>query len=307
MSGVDNGEGCNDGDQWQSTDTLWYEDADEDGVTRMTRQQDPSPIYIVSGGTGASGEQLVRTMLVQFPESEVPVHTVPHVRQVQQVEEVVAQAAVTGGTIVHTLVDAHLRAALIRLSDEGSVVSIDLMGELLSRLAGVLGKEPIGHPGLYRHLHQTYFDRVAAIEFSMAHDDGMNPEDWPEAQVMLAGVSRAGKTPLSMYLAVLGWKTANVPLIPELPTPPELFKLDRGRVIGLHIEPGQLLFYRQQRQHRLRAPGLSTYTDPEAIYEEVEAARRVFRQGGFSVIDVTDKSIEASAEQVIEWMTRRFG
>lgn len=266
----------------------------------------PPPIYIVSGGTGASGDQLVHTVLAQFPESDVQVITLGHVRHLEQVEDVVVQAAATGGTIVHTMVDARLRRALTRLAQEWNVAAIDLMGALLSRFTDVLGQEPVGHPGLYRQLHQAYFERVAAIDFAMAHDDGKNPEGWPQADIMLVGVSRVGKTPLSMYLSVLGWKVANVPLVMGLPPPPELFQLDRRRVIGLNIEPAQLLVHRQQRQRRLGAPGPSAYTDPAAIYEEVEAARQVFRRGGFSIIDVTDKPIETSADEIIERITRRF-
>jgi regulator of PEP synthase PpsR (kinase-PPPase family) len=266
----------------------------------------PLSIYIVSGGTGASGEQLVHTVLAQFPESKVPVITVAHVRQMEQVEDVVTRAAATGGTIVHTLVDAHLRSALIHLAQERNVAAIDLMGDLLSRLTAVLGREPVGHPGLYRQLRQDYFERVATIEFAMAHDDGKNPHDWPLAEIVLVGVSRVGKTPLSMYLSVLGWKVANVPLVMELSPPPELFQLDRRRVIGLSIEPGQLLFHRQQRQRHLGAPGPSAYTDPATIYEEMEAARQVFQRGGFSVIDVTDKPIETSADEIIELITQRL-
>ncbi len=270
------------------------------------RATGPPSIYIVSGSTGASGEQLVHTVLAQFPESRVPVITVAHVRQMEQIEDVVTRAAATGGTIVHTLVDAHLRSALIHLAQERNVAAIDLMGDLLSRLAAELGREPVGHPGLYRQLRQDYFERVATIEFAMAHDDGKNPYDWPLAEMVLVGVSRVGKTPLSMYLSVLGWKVANVPLVMELPPPPELFQLDRRRVIGLSIEPGQLLFHRQQRQRHLGAPGPSAYTDPATIYEEMEAARQVFQRGGFSVIDVTDKPIETSADEIIELITQRL-
>jgi regulator of PEP synthase PpsR (kinase-PPPase family) len=266
----------------------------------------PPAIYIVSGGTGASGDQLVHTVLAQFPESEVQVITLGHVRHLEQVEDVVGRAVATGGTIVHTMVDARLRSALTSLAQEQNVAAIDLMGALLSRLTEVLGQEPVGHPGLYRQLHQAYFERVAAIDFAMAHDDGKNPEGWPQADIMLVGVSRVGKTPLSMYLSVLGWKVANVPLVMGLRPPPELFQLDRRRVIGLNIEPGQLLVHRQQRQRRLGAPGPSAYTDPAAIHEEVEAARQVFRRGGFSIIDVTDKPIETSADEIIERITRRF-
>lgn len=266
----------------------------------------PPPIYVVSGGAGASGEQLVHTVLAQFPQRQVPVITVGHVRRMEQVEQVVAQAVSSGGIIVHTMVEADLRAALTRQAEERGVVSIDLMGGLLARLSQVLGEEPLGHPGLYHKLHRAYFERVAAIEFAMAHDDGKNPEGWPQAEIMLVGVSRVGKTPLSMYLSVLGWRVANLPLVVGVPPPAGLFELDCRRVVGLTIEPGQLTIHRQQRQRRLGAPGPTAYTDPASIYEEVEAARRLFRQGGFTVLDVTDKPIETSADEIIERVTHRL-
>ena len=167
-----------------------------------TKDKDPTgasplPIYIVSGGVGTSGEQVVHTVLVQFPESQISLITTGHVRQVEQIEEVVAQAASSGGLIVHTLVESHLRSTLAHLAQERGVTTVDLMGPLLSRLSNVLGQEPIGQPGLYRQLRQDYFERVAAIEFTMAHDDGQNPQDWPLAEIVLTGVSRAGKTPLA--------------------------------------------------------------------------------------------------------------
>ena len=267
----------------------------------------PPPIYIVSGGMGASGEQLVRTALAQFPKSRISVITMGHVRHIEQIKDAVTQAAATGGIIVHTLVESPLRAALVQLAQQQGVAAVDLMGPLLSRLTEMLGQDPIGHPGLYRQLHQLYFERVTAIEFSLAHDDGQRSEDWPLADIVLAGVSRVGKTPLSVYLSVLGWKVANAPLVLGVAPPSDLLQLDRQRVIGLTIEPGQLLVHRRRRQRRLGAPGPSPYTDPHAILEELEAAREMFRRGGFSVIDVTDKPIETSAEEIIELITRRTG
>jgi regulator of PEP synthase PpsR (kinase-PPPase family) len=265
------------------------------------------PIYIVSGGTGASGEQVVHTILAQFPDSQVPVVTVAHVRRPEEIEDVVAQAGRGDGIIVHTLVDADLRAKLTQHAHENGVPAIDLMGPLLGWLADVLGQQPLSDPGLYRRLNRAYFERVAAIDYAMAHDDGQNPRGWPEAEIVLAGVSRVGKTPLSMYLAVMGWRVANIPLVPGMDPPPRLSELDPRRVIGLTIEPGQLVFHRRQRRHRLGAPGLEAYTDPAAILEELEAARESFRRHGFSVIDVTDKPIEASANQIVDLITRRFG
>ena len=139
----------------------------------------------------------------------------------------------------------------------------------------------------------------------MTHDDGKNPAGWLQADIVLTGVSRVGKTPLSMYLAVLGWKVANVPLVMQLPPPPELFQLDRHRVIGLTIDPGKLVSHRQQRQQRLGVPGPSNYSNPVKLFEEVEAADQIFRRGRFAVLDVTDKPIETSADDVIKLITRR--
>jgi regulator of PEP synthase PpsR (kinase-PPPase family) len=267
---------------------------------RTRRTKTLSPIYVVSGGVGASGEQLVQTVLAQFPDHNVPVITLSNVRQVTQLKRVIAQAKQTGGTIAHTLVDARLRCALIDLAREEDVVAIDLMGPLLSRLENVLRREALGQPGLYRQFHRAYYERVSAIEFTMAHDDGQHPAGWPQADIVLTGVSRAGKTPLSMYLAVLGWKVANVPLVPEVPPPAELFKLDRRRVIGLTIRPDQLIVFREQRYNRLGVPVPLNYINPRRIGEEVQAALRVFKRGRFAVIDVTDKPIETSADEIIK-------
>ena len=231
----------------------------------------PDPlILIVSGGAGASGEQLVRTVLAQFPDGQVRVKAINHVYHLPQVEEAVAEAADKGGIIIHTMVNANLRQALVTQAATQGVTAIDLMGQLMDALSQQLDQPPLEHPGLYRRLRRAYFERVAAIEFSMAHDDGKNPDGWGEAAIVLTGVSRVGKTPLSMYLSVLGWKVANVPLILNIPPQEALFELDRKRVIGLKIEAGQLLHHRQQRQIRLGLPpGMGTYDDPMAVYEEV--------------------------------------
>jgi regulator of PEP synthase PpsR (kinase-PPPase family) len=263
------------------------------------------PIYLVSGGAGNSGKELLETVLVQFPEHRATVISMPYVRRSDQVAELVAQAAKSGGLIVHTMVDAQLRAELVAQAAAHGLRSIDLMGPLLDCLTEVLGRPPVGQPGLYRQLHQDYFERVGAIEFSLDHDDGKNRQDWPQADIVLVGISRAGKTPLSMYLAVQGWKVANYPLVAELPLPAELFQLNPNRVIGLTIEPGQLVHYRQKRQQGLGAAGPTNYTNPAKIFAEVEAARKLFRQNGFAIVDVTDKPIEVSADEIITLLTRR--
>ena len=275
-----------------------------------TQQTNPTPaarIYIVSGGNGASGEQLVHTVLAQFPDNSLPLITVSQVRRLSQIETVVDQAAATGSLIVHTLVETHLRDGLSRLAQAQGVPTLDMVSGLFAWLTTTLGRSPIEQPGLYHRLNQAYFERIAAIEFAITHDDGKLAQDWPRAEIVLVGVSRVGKTPLSIYLSIQGWKVANVPLVPAFPPPANLFELDPRRVIGLQIQPGQLISHRQKRQRRLHHTShQSDYTDPTAIYEETKAAHQLFRRAGFAVIDVTDKPIESSANEIAGLMAHHF-
>lgn len=264
----------------------------------------PPPIFIVSGGVGASGEQLVNTVLAQFPDLTVPVIPVRSVRHPEQIEGVVAQAKEQGSLIVHTMVDSSLRQQLNELAQANGVIAIDLMGALLERLTTVLGQLPLEKPGLYRQLHRPYFERIEAIEYALKHDDGQNPEGWPDAEVLLVGVSRTGKTPLSIYLSVLGWKVANLPIVPEISIPSELYQLDPARVIGLKIDPDRLIAYRRRRIGQLGIPVQSAYADPARIEEELEVAQKVFQRGAFFTIDVTDKTVEYSADEVIKRISR---
>jgi regulator of PEP synthase PpsR (kinase-PPPase family) len=269
----------------------------------MDQMNTAPTIFIVSGGVGASGEQLVHTLLAQFPDEAVRVTTVGNVRHPEQITEVLSQAQKMDALVVYTLVDPALHDHLLRESRRLQIEAIDLMGPMMEWVTAKVGMGPKGQPGLYRQLHSEYFERVAAIDFTLDHNDGKNPDGWPQADVVLVGVSRVGKTPLSLYLAVLGWKVANVPLVPEIPLPKSLFSLDHRRVIGLTVEPTQLLEYRSRRQKGLGAPGLSPYADPRAIYEEVEEALKVFRKGRFKIIDMTDKTIEQAADEIIRHLS----
>lgn len=262
------------------------------------------PIYIVTGGTGASGEQLVRTALAQFEDTTTDVIRVPHVKRVEQLEQIITRTIESGGLIVHTLVDANLRSALNELAQARNVVAIDLMGPLLFRLTSLLGEKPLGQPGLYRQLREDYFRRIEAIEFTVDHDDGRKSAELGLADMVLTGVSRVGKTPLSMYLSTLGWKVANVPLIVQLTPPAELFQIDHRRVIGLNIKPEQLISFRRLRQQRLGTTGRMAYSDLDEITAELEFAGRIFRQGQFKVIDITDRPIEESADEIITYINR---
>jgi regulator of PEP synthase PpsR (kinase-PPPase family) len=264
-------------------------------------------VYIVSGGMGASGEQLARTALAQFEEIDVPVTIVPRVRTAADLIAIVGRAEATGGIILHTLVDPHLRAAIIDMARRHGVVEVDAMGPVLDRLAKLLDRTPLGTPGLYRKLRKDYFRRVEAIEFAVFHDDGRNCHELPLADVVLAGVSRSGKTPLSMYLAMHGFKTANVALVGGIEPPRELFAVDRHRVVGLTLEPDRLVVYRRRRQQDLGVTAPTDYSDPRVVLQDLEHSRQVFRTGRFATVDVTSKPIEESANEVVALVTRNAG
>jgi len=286
-------------------DSYWKE-----GVAVTADDGNPrkfSSIFVVSGGAGASGAQVARTVLAQFQGIHIPVVVVPYVKSPEQVRDAVERAAGDQGTIVHTLVDGRLRHALLEEARNRNVAAVDLMGPLLSRIAHVTGQEPLGQPGLYREIHQAYFERVDAIEFTVAHDDGKKPEDLPQAEIILIGPSRVGKTPLSMYLSVLGWRVANIPLVKEIPPPPELLKAQRERVVGLIVEASELVAYRELRQGRLGTGRKSNYSDTLKLHEEIEAVRKFYKRNAIRTVDVTDKPIEESAEEVVALITRRTG
>lgn len=264
------------------------------------------PIYIVSGARGTSGERVLRTALAQFENEDVPIFIIGDVLERSQIDEVVKEALENNGSIVHTLVNADLRGYLTRLAQEKNIPSADLMGPVLMLLKRITQKEPIGKPGLYRELREEYFKKIEAIEYTVDHDDGRKVEELDKAEIILTGVSRVGKTPLSMYLSTLGWKVANVPLMQGVTPPQKLFEVDHRRVVGLTIDPGQLIAYRTHRQEHLGAGRGAAYTNPKALWEELEYANQIFRKGKFSVVNTTDKPIEESANEVLTHVMRRL-
>ncbi len=263
------------------------------------------PIYVVSGGKGIAGDIMVQTALVQFPNNKIPVIIVPDIITLEKLIETIEKAKATHGIIVHTMVDTVMRKKLLELCRQNEVKEIDLIGELSDYISQLLGVEPIRVPGLYRKINQQYFDRIAAIEFTLAHDDGMNAHRIAEADIVLTGVSRVGKTPLSMYMAMFGWKVANVPLVEGIEPPPMLFEVDHRRVFGLTISLENLISHRNKRIERM-GKGIPHYARPESVFREIEYAEKIFRKGGFTIIDVTNKPVESTANEIIQYIIQRF-
>lgn len=267
----------------------------------------PPPIYVVSGGKGLAGDSVVQSILIQFPDNKVPVIIVPDMSSPEKAGEVVNNALKSRGVIVHTMVNPFMRKVLTMACEENKVKHFDLVGDLSNYLENLLKVEPISKPGLYRLKRIDYFHRIEAIEFTLRHDDGQYAEKIDKADIILTGVSRTGKTPLSVYLAMFGWKVANVPLVPGIPPPESLFQVDKNRVFGLTISPNYLIVQRGNRVKTLQMADDVDYIDRRKVTMEIEYAERFFNQGGFTIINITNKPIESSANEILTILTDRFG
>jgi len=264
------------------------------------------PIYIVSGGKGLAGNNMVHSLLIQYPNNKVPVIIVPQVTEESQLIDLVSKVKLKGGLIVHTMVNRKLRDKLKKLCEENGVKNIDFMGELADYLDEKLDIPSLQSPGLYREINQQYFDRIEAIEFTLNHDDGLSPEKLQKAEIILTGVSRSGKTPLSVYLAMYGWKVANIPLVHGIDAPKELFEVDPQRVFGLSISSGQLISHRMKRLRSINNTENTNYVDERMVALEIRSANFLFEKGGFTVINVSNKPIETSANEILNMMANRF-
>lgn len=272
----------------------------------MPKRTLPAPIYIVSGGRGIAGNNLVQSLLIQYPENEIPVIIVPHITNEDQIFDIIMKAKTDGGLIAHTMVNPDLRKQMNEICVKFGVRFVDLMGSLADYLDESLDVEPLKYPGLYRKLNQQYFDRIDSIEFTLSHDDGMSPQRLNNAEIVLTGVSRAGKTPLSVYLAMYGWKVANVPLINGIQPPKELFEIDPLRVFGLHIGAIQLIAHRKKRLLSWNNNENESYVDERKVREEIRNAMFTFDKGGFSILNVSNKPIESTANEILNIMSKRF-
>jgi [pyruvate, water dikinase]-phosphate phosphotransferase / [pyruvate, water dikinase] kinase len=268
---------------------------------------DKHPIYVVSGGSGETAQRMVQAALTQFAHGEAAlVRRFQNVRSQEDMENILQLAAEKRAVIVHTTVSRELRFYLDDRCAELRLTQVDLFGNLLDTLALYLRERPDERPGLFHSLDDKYFRRIEAIEFALKYDDGQDPTGINDSDIVLVGISRTSKTPLSMYLAMEGHKVMNVPLVPGIQLPPQLKEIPQGRVVGLTIQPERLQEIRMHRLKRLGARGSAeSYTDMAQILLELEFADGVFKQHRrWPVIDVTGRSIEETAGLVLD---RVFG
>lgn len=231
---------------------------------------------------------------------------VPYVKNVEQVNAVVEEAREQNAIICYTIVSPTLREAVAQAAMEKDVEVVDILGPVLKAIEKTSGLLPKNQPGLIHALDHEYFKRVAAIEFAIKYDDGKNPWGLLKADLVIIGVSRTSKTPLSMYLANKRLKVANVPLVPEIPPPEELFKIPSNKIIGLLIDPYKL---NEIRCERLKAMGLAdgaNYADLKRINEELDYAKAIMRRIHCTSINVSNRAIEETASMVLDYVRKTF-
>ena len=259
-------------------------------------------IYILSDSIGETGEQVAKAAAAQFKDLDYKLKRFPYISEKEQVLNIVQEAASVNSIIVFTTVIEELKETIIIECEKKDLEYVDIMSQLLSSFHNVLGNEPVHVPGTMRRLDERYFNRVAAIEFAVKYDDGKDSRGIKKADIVLIGVSRTSKTPLSMYLAHKNIKVANVPLVPEAPLPEELFDISPKRIMGLTANPIKL---NEIRQERLKALGLSnnaSYANLDRILEELEYSEKIMKKLSCPVIDVSNKAVEESASIIMEIM-----
>lgn len=264
----------------------------------MVRAKGPV-IFIVSDGRGETGRQLLKAALVQFPDQDFEVVTWSDVRTGDRVVEVVDAARKVGATVFYTLVGLETRSTMARSAEQMLVPAVDLLGPSFAALHDLFKLERSATPGLYYASERETIDRHAAIDYTLQHDDGQRPRDLPQADVVLVGVSRASKSSTCFYLAYLGIKAANVPLVRGRPLPRELTALPPDRVVGLVVNVPRLLTLREARAAHLGTRHTDYYLDRREVGAEVRYANDVIRQRGWKVVNASYMAIEEIAREVM--------
>lgn len=262
-------------------------------------------IYIISDGTGRTAERALRAALTQFEDTQVEINIFPDIRSEQQVAEIFSEIHQSKGMIVHTVVSKKLRDIILQQGRLYDIETLDLMGPLLANLSNHFSNLPSEKPGIFYELNKAYFKRINAVEYAIHHDDGQRIEGLKEAEIVLLGVSRTFKTPISIYLAYKGWMVANVPIIFGIPFPEEIFELLPERVICLTTFPNRLAVLRKIREKHLGG-ATGEYAKLPYVQKELNYANAIYKkQPKWPVIDVTNKPIEEISAEILSILRRK--
>ncbi|MBT3583493.1 MAG: kinase/pyrophosphorylase [Halobacteriovoraceae bacterium] len=273
----------------------------------MTQANKRLKIIIISDGTGETATALCRAVMTQFNDKDVYFTRYKSVRTIEQIEAIFTEAAIHHDLIIYTMVDNKLRQEVEASARKNHVRALDLLGPALTAFSNYFDQEPINEPGLLHQVNDDYFNRVAAMEFTLNHDDGRNLESLHLADVILVGISRTSKTPLSVYLSQHGIKVVNVPLVMGTPLPKQLSEVDQRKIFGLTIDVDALREIRKKRLSRLGADRhTGNYADHAKVIEELEWANGVFEENKrWPVFNVTNKALEETAAEIMKLLNMR--
>ena len=269
-------------------------------VKEMVLRMNNKPIiYVVSDSVGETAELVTKAALSQFNGSEITLKRFPYVEEKVHIDEVISLAKLENGMVVYTLVKPEIRQYMREMAAKENLYALDLIGPLMDEIEKVYGKRPLFEPGLVRKLDEDYFKKIEAIEFAVKYDDGRDPRGILKADIVLVGVSRTSKTPLSQYLAHKRLKVANVPLVPEVDPPEELFLVPPEKCFGLKISPEKLNHIRRERLISLGLNDNAIYANIERIKEEIVYFESIVNRINCPVIDVTNKAVEETANLIL--------
>ena len=264
-------------------------------------------LFIVSDSVGETADLVAKAAASQFKQGleTISIKRFSHIDEESQLDEIVYLAKQQNAIIIYTLVKSTMCQKLKEECHVKGIHCLDLLGPIINRIGIELGEKPLEEPGLVRQLDEDYFKKIEAIEFAVKYDDGRDPRGILRADIVLIGVSRTSKTPLSQYLAHKRYKVANIPLVPEVDPPEELYNIDPNKCFGLVISPEKLNFIRKERLIALGLKDDANYAKVDRIEAEINHFNNVVSKIGCTVIDVTNRAVEETANVILNEITNR--
>ncbi|WP_027108477.1 pyruvate, water dikinase regulatory protein [Lacticigenium naphthae] len=265
----------------------------------------PIIIYVISDSVGGTASNLAQAALVQFPEIQADIRNFSFIQTDEKLVSVLNQAREVNAIVLHTLVTDNLNDITEKYCIENELTCYDLMNPLVSELSRRSNLKPTKKPGALHKMDETYFERISSIEFAVKYDDGKDPKGFLEADIVILGVSRTSKTPLSMFLANQNYKVANLPLMPESSIPDEIWEVDSNKIVGLMNDREKLASIRRERMVSYGLNPENTYSSLERIDRELDYATKLYKKLNCLTINVSSKSIEETAAIIINKLKKR--
>ncbi|QDP39933.1 pyruvate, water dikinase regulatory protein [Radiobacillus deserti] len=263
-------------------------------------------IYVCSDAVGETAEAVARATMRQFSNETIQIRRYGHVESEDQIHSLMDQVQKTGGIMAYTLVQPELREKMKQEAIDRNIKAVDVMGPLMQAYVDTYNSEPKQLPGLRHELDEDYFRRIEAIEFAVKYDDGRDARGFLKAQVVLVGVSRTSKTPISIFLGHKGIKVANLPILPDVKPPQELYEAKNPFIIGLTMDLDNLLQIRKERLKAIGLPDDAKYASEDQVRKELEQSKKIMEELNCPIINVSNKSIEETAGIIMTYLDKRF-